>query len=603
MPMKFERTKLNNSLFYAGCTIIMLVQVWLCLFQIASYWQWGHNGYNGAAYQVAARNTIRHNIIWPVQYHTEPDIPEPSEYYTHAPLGLHFFTTLSVAAFGDREVSVRIVPSVFSVLMMLMLLILLAKHYSKPMALVAGTIFLFLPINTIYCNMTNHSTGCIFFTLLMFNGYLDWVKKKKNIYLIEVAAGFLGTTFFDWPGYTLSFCLATAAFYEGMKPDPQKGFEWTRQLRFSLVLYIMIGLSFKIFLSWVSTVRGIDDIFMAITNRSGTTNLIQVLRDLYGTVVDTMFPKLLRYMAFIWMLVIVIRHAGKIFRREDIVPVSFFVTGMVQFVFFPNAAALHHYWNWQFNPFIAIACGQLILWIAREGGNRLALSTGLRKAGITVKIAAWVIPLALIGFLFIPVAVEKFKEGRAMAGSFNIPDYKREYKKILFAKFVNEQTDPEDGVAIHNGLTHRIEFESYLDRDWIEVSADHLKDLNKHLDKKKKWVLIGDMDRIKKQLLVKLVKEHPIAQVNNYFLIDLRKKGSKARVYWLKPLRPLWGWKFFVNAYDPPYRMTRVAVLEQRLLDTMKNLPPEKVKSAGKVKKDIKSKALMPKLHGSPFVK
>jgi hypothetical protein len=581
--MEFTGTKPARLLFYGACTLIMLVQLWFCLFQIGSYWQWGHNGYNSAAYQVAARNSLRHGIIWPVQYHTSETRPEPAEYYTHAPLALHWLTTLSMALFGDHEVSVRLVPALFSLLMTLMLLILLARHYSKPVALIAGAVFVLLPINTVYCNMSNHSTGCIFFALVMFDGYLRWSESGRRAHLIQAAVGGLGAMLFDWPGYTLALCLATAAFYEGLKPRPGEGFRWTPQLRFALTATIIVGLTFRLFWTWISSVQGIDNVVATISNRSETTDIVRLIRDLYGTVIAVTFPSVIRCLAIAWLAVMFLRHASRRFARRDVVPLSFLAAGIIQFVLFPNAAALHYYWNWQLTPFVAIAAAQILTWLTDEGGGRIALAVRPGLGRTAVRIAAWVLPLALLAHLYVPEALRTFREGRAVAGSFGIPGYQREYRKILFAKFVNQATDWGDGVAIHTSIAHRIEFDACLDRQWSDVNDEQLENLGEHLDPARPWVLIGDMDKIKRKLLVGLVRKHPITQVDSYFLIDLRSSEPGADVYWYKPMRPLLGWRIFVSPFDPPVTLARNTVLEERLrkLIGKKHLSPGGPKGQG----------------------
>ncbi|MFH1438165.1 MAG: glycosyltransferase family 39 protein [Pseudomonadota bacterium] len=582
--MSGRREKIIRILFYAACTIVMLIMLRFCLHQIASYWQWGHNGYNGAAYQVAARNSIRHHVIWPVQYHTADTEPKPSDYYTHAPLGLHALTTLSVFVFGDSELQVRLVPAVFTFLSALMLLVFLAKHYSRPLALVGTLIYVLLPITTIYGNMTNHSTGCIFFALLMFDGYLEWDRRKRNIFLIQAAVGFLGTTFMDWPGYTLSGCLAIAAFYRGMKPDPLKGYTLNRQVRFALVLMLVTALSFKGFLDWITGVRGIDDVLGAITSRSESTNIITAIKGLYGTVINDVFPKSVRYPALAWLIIAFIRHAAGKFRPADLVPASFFTAGMVQFVIFPNASALHHYWNWQFNPFVAIACAQVLMWIV-QGGMWLARLAGPGWMRTSMSILAWTLPLLLFFSMYYPRAMRIFRQGRAVAGAFHVPDYDREYKKILFAQLVSNSTGPHDGVAIHDSLEHRIEFESYLDRQWSGVTDSHLGEVEKYLDKKRKWVLIGDRDKANKTLLVQYMTAHPYVQVDSYFFIDLRKQGEAVTAYTFKPMRPPLGWRFFVTPYDPPCELVRSKVFEERI---KKELIEARSKGVGRKTKNLK---------------
>lgn len=573
-PATVNKKKVKVFFFILTATIILVYQLALCLFQIANYWQWGHNGYNGAAYQVAARNTIRHRIIWPAQYHTAPTKPRPDEYYTHAPLGLHLATTASLYIFGNNELSVRTVPALFSLLSAIMLLILTLKFFSAAESLIATFIYVFLPINSIYCNMTNHCTGCIFFALVMFYGYLNWIQSGKNRHLIICGAGAIGATLFDWPGYTLSVCLAIYSLYRSVRTNQNKKniIFITRQLYFSIGLMVFALISFAGYMKLISIATGLNDVVSSITARSQTANLIQVLKNLYGTAITTMFPLVIRVSALMWILITFAKHVAGRFAPRDIVAVSFFIAGIVHFVLFPNASAIHYYWNWQFNPFVSIACAQLLCWTASFLGENTPVKPNFK---LYLKPAYWLILLSLFTFSFVPQAFATFREGRKVAGSFDIPQYKREYKKILFAVVVNRATSPQTGVAIHTGLKHRIEFESYLDRAWSDINDLQIEHPEKYLDPNRKWVLIGDKNNINQKILITFMKHHPYIQVGNFFLTKLYTNEQNIKVYEFKPVRPPPGWKFFITPFDSPYQLVRLKNIEERYINFLSELPLE----------------------------
>ena len=62
----------------------------VCLHGVANVWAWGHNGFNGAAFAQAARNSIRFGVLGQAQYYTGLEPPSPEMMYTHHPMMLHF---------------------------------------------------------------------------------------------------------------------------------------------------------------------------------------------------------------------------------------------------------------------------------------------------------------------------------------------------------------------------------------------------------------------------------------------------------------------------------------------------------------------------------
>ncbi|MEO1272147.1 MAG: hypothetical protein AAFX99_28970, partial [Myxococcota bacterium] len=63
---------LPRGVTLGGLVLLLLLQSAFAFHGLANYWQWGHNGYNSAAYQQAARNTLRSGLLFPAQYVTGP---------------------------------------------------------------------------------------------------------------------------------------------------------------------------------------------------------------------------------------------------------------------------------------------------------------------------------------------------------------------------------------------------------------------------------------------------------------------------------------------------------------------------------------------------
>ena len=89
--------------------VVLALQVFLAVWGVADQWTRGHNGWNGSAYHNAARNTLRWDVLFPLQYETANVPPKKEQLYTHAPLALHLHNVASVKLFGDRELSIRLV--------------------------------------------------------------------------------------------------------------------------------------------------------------------------------------------------------------------------------------------------------------------------------------------------------------------------------------------------------------------------------------------------------------------------------------------------------------------------------------------------------------
>ena len=166
-----------GRLTLSAFVLILLLQCIFSLAGIANLWQLGHNGYNGAAYQQGARNSLRFGLLFPAQYYCDRSkAPISKKLYTHAPLALHAHIVACTSLLGDSEWSVRLTPALYGVLALIALLVIVKQRWGDGQAVIAGAVYVLLPINHSYANMVNHSTGFIFWSLLTLESYLRWTE-------------------------------------------------------------------------------------------------------------------------------------------------------------------------------------------------------------------------------------------------------------------------------------------------------------------------------------------------------------------------------------------------------------------------------------------
>ena len=146
--------------------MVLALQVFLAVWGVADQWTRGHNGWNGAAYHNAARNTLRWDVLFPLQYETANVPPRRSSSTRTRRSPCTYTTSPACKLFGDREVSIRLVAGFWSIAALCMLFAVVQRLWGDGHALTASAVYVALPINAIYINMANHSAGFIFWALL-----------------------------------------------------------------------------------------------------------------------------------------------------------------------------------------------------------------------------------------------------------------------------------------------------------------------------------------------------------------------------------------------------------------------------------------------------
>ena len=569
----------------------------------------GHNGWNSSAYLQSARNTLRWGTLFPVQYYTGRTPPTVHDGYTHHPLGMHLHNTLAVRLFGDHEGSIRAVPAFFGVLALIALMMVVRLLYDERTALFAGAIFVLLPTNAIFTNMSNHENGFIFWTFLWGYAYLRFLRAR---YPVPTAAdptalpaqtpwrrwfGFMLVAFFfaamwDWPAYYCALIFALHWFSvllkrlrasDGPRGLRQDGEAWTavpalrRMLPdigllalFSLVVVGLFVGHFLLVTAVVGSLSELHGVFEArqVVGRAMMLNHLKVVPLLMFTA-----PVLL--VAFGWL-----GHRGwqaargRLVRR-DLIALTFGIAGLLHYYIFRGTAVIHEFWGWTLVPFTAIACA----YVLSTSIDRLRAWMSARwqwNRRLVMAVAVAVPTLAIMGNLAYRF-VDLVPRGRAVGGSLWFVEHTRpvqeEYvstrEMIRFADMVKAETTRQVGVLVDPAFERIFGFEPRfaitLDREVVTQSL-RTPPPSEQLGINEGWVYLAPASVMSERRIIELALIHPVLIYDGYVMVDLRRQEIEVRVLKSEPCeRDFWTWYWggpWADAVEP----VRQPAEEERLM-------------------------------------
>lgn len=565
---------------------MLLAQLSLGLWGIADGWARGHNGFNSAAYQLAARNSLRWETLFPVQYHTGNTAPKPSQYYTHAPLGLHLHNVAAVAVFGDSEATIRGVATVMGLFAVLALFWCVRRFYGDAVAVLASAVYVALPINAIYLNMTNHASGYIAWQMLAFvaaltlvDGFKTSATRHAREWKLFGALLFaqLMTHAWSWCSYVSAFALATAwvgsmvrraVFQAGGARPPR------REVGFFVAYCAWVLMAFAshfVLVAWAQ--KGVGELERVFEARQAAANWS--VRSHFELIPALMFSRTMLGLAAAWLLWQCTRLVRGTLELRGVIPLGFLLSGGVIYALFLQSAMIHSYWAWYLLPFFAVAAAELTLTLGAAvaaGAARLLtrLSAGPTVGwlgGRTAQTAlAFVVALALLAPFAVHTA-QLVPVGRRFGGSLwfaypergPIPRYLSGRRELAFARFVREMTARDVGVYVHGSFERLLPENRWfttLDRAHERTEQLPPKPSKKKAKKKRLpggWVAVGLATKALDRELAELSTRYTVLLVGPYFVVDYRR-GPGARVYEMRSDPAGAAYRFFVNADEPPLR-------------------------------------------------
>ena len=541
----------RRRLVRVAFAIVLALQVFLAVWGVADQWTRGHNGWNGAAYHNAARNTLRWDVLFPLQYETANAPPKKEQLYTHAPLALHLHNVVSVALFGDREASIRLVAGFWSVAALCMLFAVVRRLWDDAHALAASAIYVALPINAIYTNMANHSAGFIFWALLTLYLYLraprdaPWPWPHFALFL----GAFTIAATWDWPAYYVAACIALHWTWTGKRVAGQ--------------LAVFCGWVVLVFVGHFVLVEALTGNLDELT---GTFNARRALswarfRTHLLVVPELMFTAPVLGLCVLWIAMWASRAVRQAALARDLVPLSFLAAGLIHYWTFRWSAIVHSYWAWPMLPGVAIIVAVSLI----AGGRFIRQRAGLAASLVVLLLVA---PLAVRVAQIVP-------EGRYVGGSmwFFTPvrgamdTYDSGRPELRFAERVKEWTDRQTGVQLHTSLkARRLEprFDITLDRAthrWVQNPRANIPNEKGVTG----WVFVAAVDAFSEDERAVLAGRHPYRQYGDYFMLDLRSDEPAIEAWGLTPIAPGARWWLFHSAFEPPVRATHLIATEQSL--------------------------------------
>jgi Dolichyl-phosphate-mannose-protein mannosyltransferase len=568
----FGLVGLGILLFWVGAT-----------YGLTGPFYYGHYGYHGGSYATWARGTLRHHTIYPVN---EPGFsaPQPQTYYIHHPVLTHQLVTLTFAVFGEHEWSVRagaLIPSFAS----LLLVSAIAWRGLGPLAGgAAAVVFALVPVNIWYESHIDQGFPSIAFLLAFFWFYLDWLRTGRWGTGIAALAAEAMAGNFEWSPYfafpaIFVHVLATA---------------WRRRGRYLAFaglhpLTVILPLGFHAYL--VSRANLLSDLRLAYGNRTSEIayrSFATTMRD-YA---DVLFGHALEVVMVAWLLWVVVRRVRGRGRNLDLVGLTFAFALLVYWHVFKTAVVTHAYRQLYGNVWAAVAVADLVAeahrwgrrlgraWRARTrhrwvqaGSIRVDMRPGLVRGlgpGLRLGLAA----LLAVVLLTAPVSWAGLLESRLHGGVPKWKAFNPDLRQTAFAMEVERTTTPEDVLWFHASFTlpppRRMDWAFYYDRNLRRWTL--MRELLTLPAAERAHAVViffpGQLAGDELGAFRALAATHPVWQVEDLAVLDLRVEGASRSAFRLAPVdRAGTGWarRWFEGPYPFP-RLVPDRALDDQLV-------------------------------------
>ena len=391
--------------FRLATTTLFALWLLLCLAGIACWWQWGHEGFNGASFAQAARNTLRFGMLGPFLWYSELTPPDPTSAYAHHPLLIHLHSVLAQWLSGSEAPWVyRLTPALYSFGILVVLFDLARRTGGRAYALLTAALFISFPGMSIFSSTLIHEQGTVFWILAGVWAELRYVASRRIAFRASALVAIFLALNFGWAAYFAAFFLFLHALFR-VFAHRHHPVGRRRALGSALGLMGLVALSFAFFLAWATWAKGgLDELIRTFFWRSGGSNTsrfepsVAPIQLLYGWV-----PALL---SALFLPTLALRSVRR--RPEAMVALLFLATQLVHSTVFRQAARIHAYWEYYAAPGVALGAALFLMTLYRWGRR----SPQLRHWSVGGLIVAAVALLAI----HLPYAVQQRRFGIETAG-------------------------------------------------------------------------------------------------------------------------------------------------------------------------------------------
>ncbi len=543
--------------WWLAAALLVFVFTLLCLHAIGTLWLWGHNGFNGAAFAQAARNSLRFGMVGQAQYYMGLEPPPATEIYTHHPMALHAHLIAVFAIFGDAAWVARLVPAVYSVACLVMLMVAAKRWFGPAVALTAGAVWAMTPLNLIFANMVNHEQGGIFWCLFYVHMYLLWLDAYRTRHFVGIMVGVTMAVQFDWPGYYIALFVVLHAFFRGLRLQ-ERWLQWRPEFTFVVVFSVVVLANFALFYSFIVDTRGdFTEMQSAFEQRSSSP-------DDYWERMKLRMPDMhttgfLAVLA-LWLVTTPILVAKRTLGVALLFPMTFVFAQAVHSLVFKEAGYIHVYWTWFLNPAMAIGVALVLVTLARAPAALLASSVGTRLRGgieATPSARAFAFGIGIAAFVVAPLAWqarvgwEQMQWGFATGSAAYHAPYDDRYEVARFIQKVGERYDRDNAdFWIHDSLELRIETLYYIDAPYRISRSPRLTPMLSGGERSQ--IFVTDMSQPQDWAsLERMLREHTALVYDDRFVaIDLASDAPSIERWRSTPHSGLL-WSWFVQPDHP----------------------------------------------------
>jgi hypothetical protein len=492
---------------------------------------------------------------------------------------MHLHNTASLWLFGDSEASIRLVPALSGVTAVIMLFFFVRRFWGDLHAIVATAVYLVFPINLIYSNMMNHSSGFITWSLLFLYCYLSFHEAREaGRPWLRWHLALLGTFFmaamWDWPAYYLAFGTAIHWFASSIWRQRKAGRPaWKPGLDIPLIAsycVLVLVLFFGHFLMVKIAMGNLQDLEGTLKNRWNLAWGSYFWHLRYAP--KLMFTIPILAICAAWLIALPVRLGKGWARARDLMPLLYAAGGVTHYAIFKWSAFAHNYWAWTLMPFMAVAVAHTVIWLGRLPRRFLVkrfMGPWPRRIGTAIGLTAalLLLPLLLRSIDLVP-------RGRSVGGSMwflervrgnYIENYNSGRPELRFARFVKQRTNRETGVLVHrsfNTIYPECRFDITMDREILYVNGLP-KVLPDRAHLPEGWVFIGIVERFSRHRIARLAGTYPYAQYGKFFLLDVRRTGVDVELYRLEPRPMTPAWKYLVSPFEGPVEPVRMTGMEE----------------------------------------
>lgn len=320
---------------------------------------WGEHDWNGVRYGNIARNYLRYGLLETKLGQVENSgfvNKKEFEYYTHYPPLLPLSIALSYRIFGITEWSTRLIPLVFTSATIVLIFLIGSKLWDLKIGVVAGVFALVSPMVLYFGKNSSHETTTLFFILLAFFGYMQFLKTKESAFKILFILGLIFSEITVWAGYFLVPAITLVALLKRNWVEARRMVPYW----FLSIIIFLIHLGHVYILT--GTVSG-GDLFGSLLLRSGISQSVQPEGFNFISYINqlrlwfsTLFTLTLILLAITWVI-------SKKFTRigdRDWAIITLGIVGLIYIIVFSNGVFIHNYLIIYSLPFIALSAALAI---------------------------------------------------------------------------------------------------------------------------------------------------------------------------------------------------------------------------------------------------